>query len=128
MTVLENERLREAAGLWRLYFESGRWAGAVLADGMTAIGRYDSHNIVPVTGHCRVRYSIGSNRGNEPSYLFADPAFPATGPRISTPSITLASDSTTLWRSAYATRHCCCSQSSVTVLSFRRMIRPLRSL
>lgn len=39
MTVLENEHLREAAGLWRLYFESGRWAGAVLADGMTAIGR-----------------------------------------------------------------------------------------
>ena len=38
-TALESERLRAAVGLRRLYFESGRWRGNFLADGMTASGR-----------------------------------------------------------------------------------------
>jgi hypothetical protein len=36
---LENEHLRAAVGLWRLYFETGRWRGDFLADAMTASGR-----------------------------------------------------------------------------------------
>jgi len=38
-TALENEHLRAAVGLWRLYFETGRWRGDFLADAMTASGR-----------------------------------------------------------------------------------------
>ena len=38
-TALENEHLRPAVGLWRLYFENGRWRGDFLAAGMTASGR-----------------------------------------------------------------------------------------
>jgi hypothetical protein len=38
---LENEHLRAAVGLWRLYFETGRWHGDFLANGMTASGRQE---------------------------------------------------------------------------------------
>jgi len=38
-TALENEQLRLAVGLRRLCFETGRWRGDLLTDGMTASGR-----------------------------------------------------------------------------------------
>ena len=38
-TALENEHLRAAVRLWRLYSKTARWRGEFLADGMTANGR-----------------------------------------------------------------------------------------
>ena len=47
VTALENEHLRAAVDLWRLYFETGRRRGDYLADGTTASGRQCEYAAAP---------------------------------------------------------------------------------